>query len=62
MLGEGPSGTSGGGNGSYAHGQGGVFGGGGRGTFGANTGPNGAVRVIWPGDTRQFPNTDTADV
>lgn len=35
------------------------FGGGGG---SANRGGNGAVRIIWPGTTRQFPSTNTADV
>jgi hypothetical protein len=25
-------------------------------------GGKGAVRIIWPGDTRQFPSTNTGDV
>jgi hypothetical protein len=31
------------------------------GTAGANGG-NGAVRLIWPGTTRQFPSTNTGDL
>lgn len=41
--------------------DGGMFGGGGSGTTisGANmNGGSGAVRIVWPGDTRQFPSTD----
>ena len=38
-------------------------GGGGRGNTGSGGGgANGAVRIIWPGLTRQFPSTNTADV
>ena len=28
----------------------------------SSAGASGAVRIIWPGDERQFPSTDTADV
>lgn len=65
-------GGSGGGNGwSYAqgaNGRGGSFGGG-AGAYGyycgcgfrtAGLGRNGAVRIVWPGNTRQFPSTDVA--
>ena len=40
-----------------------TFGGGGGGHFAANrkSGGIGAVRIIWPGDQRQFPSTRTAD-
>jgi hypothetical protein len=43
-------------------GAGGTFGGG-SGGFAPNTGRmlpgmNGAVRIVWPGDTRLFPSTD----
>lgn len=37
------------------------------GTYGAGTaynyalGGKGAIRIIWPGDARQFPSTRTAD-
>ena len=31
-------------------------------TFNNGTGEKACVRVIWPGDTRQFPSTNTADV
>ena len=45
---------------------GGSYGGGaGAANGSANTGGNGgsgAVRIIWPGDTRQFPSTNTGDV
>jgi hypothetical protein len=46
-------------------GTGGTYGGGGggKGTAGSvgGTGSYGAVRIIWPGTTRQFPSTRTAD-
>jgi hypothetical protein len=28
----------------------------------SGVGGSGAVRIIWPGDTRQFPSTNTGDV
>jgi hypothetical protein len=40
-------------------GLGGSYGGGGRGGGGA--GSSGAVRIIWPGTTRSFPTTGTAN-
>jgi len=40
---------------------GGNYGGGGSGRWSGNTGGKGAVRIIWPGDVRQFPTTRTAD-
>jgi hypothetical protein len=45
-----------------------VYGGGTRGygstssSVGGNIGANGVVRIIWPGNERQFPSTNTADV
>ena len=56
-------GGSGGGDGTDPYG--GQYGGGSAGQPGSTT-PNmnaqhGAVRIIWPGTTRQFPNTGTAD-
>ena len=62
-------GGSGGNNGvintSNQVGQGGTAGGGSYGRFGnggTSRGGAGAVRIIWPGNTRQFPSTNTADV
>ncbi|WP_392567158.1 glycine-rich domain-containing protein [Halomonas sp. 707B3] len=45
---------------NHIAGDGGVFGGGGGGydTSFAGRGGSGAVRIVWPGDTRQFPSTD----
>ena len=40
---------------------GGNYGGGGGGYQGSGGGGSGAVRIIWPGTTRQFPSTSTAD-
>jgi hypothetical protein len=67
ILGEGSSGSaggnggSGGGNGSAP--TGGNYGGGGAGhPNGQKSGADGAVRIIWPGGTRYFPSTNTADV
>tara|TARA_R110002153_G_scaffold28909_3_gene88931 strand:- start:3807 stop:4907 length:1101 start_codon:yes stop_codon:yes gene_type:complete len=54
--GGGGGGGSGGNNGSNA---GGIYGGG-AGYW--NSGAVGAVRIIWPGATRQFPSTNTGDV
>jgi hypothetical protein len=45
--------TSSGGPGNY--GGGGVF------SNVSQTGAQGAVRIIWPGNTRQFPSTRTAN-
>ena len=67
--GGGSGGTAGGfSNASFVTGNGGVYGGGsGRNEYislcqscGANGG-GGAVRIIWPGDTRKFPSTCTGD-
>lgn len=72
------AGTSGGGGGSggangqnavnlgfaYAGGYGGAYGGG-AGQFGSRRGAyggSGAVRIIWPGTTRQFPSTNTGNL
>jgi hypothetical protein len=42
--------------------SGGLFGGGGAVNSGAGgAGGSGAVRIIWPGDLRQFPSTRTTD-
>jgi len=68
LLGQGSSGAastyaqtgrggSGGGNGTGT--GGGLYGGGGK--FNATTG-SGAVRIIWPGTTRQFPSTNTGNL
>lgn len=46
-------------------GNGGAYGGGGgqgSSTSKNGTGANGAVRIIWPGNTRQFPSTNTGDL
>ena len=67
LQGEGASGA-GGANGGGGGGSGGTDGGssnggvhgGGGGYWGG--GGVGGVRIIWPGDTRQFPSTQTADV
>ncbi len=50
----------GGSNGGTRSGMGGTHGGGGGGATsqGYGYGADGAVRIIWPGDTRQFPSTD----
>ena len=55
-AGAGGGGGSGGNNGSNA---GGIYGGGGGYWSGGGVG---AVRIIWPGATRQFPSTNTGDV
>ncbi len=73
LLGQGSSGTggdggtggSGGANGQPASfgspsGGGGIYGGGAGG--GSTGGTVGAVRIIWPGTTRQFPSTNTGNV
>jgi hypothetical protein len=46
------------GSGTQLTGVGGSYGGGGN-SGGAGTG---AVRIIWPGNTRSFPSTNTADM
>lgn len=57
--GGGSGGTAGGG---WNSGVGGSYGGGGGGTSGSpKAGGAGAVRIIWPGNLRQFPSTRTAD-
>lgn len=72
----GGTGGSGGGNGtayapnSATSSNGGAYGGGGGCmdnsssgvTSGTQNGGSGAVRIIWPGSSRQFPSTNTADV
>jgi len=76
LLGEGSSGSGGapntgtliglrggagsGGSGGGATGVGGNYGGGGGNRFGY--GANGAVRIIWPGNTRSFPSTNTGNL
>lgn len=67
--GGGGSGGSNGGNGSGFCGQpggaGGLYGGGGGGVATSGTsgaGGGGAVRIIWPGNTRQFPSTCTGNL
>ncbi len=48
--------------GDFYGGSGGTYGGGGgRNSSVAQPGGPGAVRVIWPGDLRQFPSTRTAN-
>lgn len=65
LLGNGGSATGGGGGsggtngGNGSSGNGGLYGGGCTRTGSANVG---AVRIIWPGATRYFPSTGTADV
>jgi len=73
ILGSGSSGAAGGfggsggangttGSGGYG-GVGGAYGGGGgTGDSSGGLGGKGAVRIIWPGTTRYFPSTNTADV
>lgn len=58
----GGGGGSGGGDGAFA-GGGGAYGGGGGGVaFGFDgAGANGAVRVVWPGSSRQFPSTNVGN-
>lgn len=57
--GGGSGGTAGGG---WSSGAGGLYGGGGGGTTGSpRPAGRGAVRIIWPGNLRQFPSTRTAD-
>jgi len=49
--------------GSGCGGNGGIYGGaGGGGYTGSSCGAKGALRIIWPGDTRQFPSTQTGDL
>jgi hypothetical protein len=31
-------------------------------TSASGSGANGAVRIIWPGNSRSFPSTNTADL
>ena len=50
---------------SSSAGSGGNYGGGGGGTGGwmySGSGGSGAVRIIWPGTSRQFPSTNTGDL
>lgn len=70
LLGQGANGVGGngahgtGGSGGTAGGDagGGLYGGGGAGGYAAGSpGGSGAVRIIWPGSTRQFPSTNTAN-
>lgn len=69
LLGAGSSGTGGSGGGGYGNpGSGGsssLYGGGGRGGSAAGSGGvggNAAVRIIWPGNTRSFPSTNTGNL
>lgn len=57
----GGGGGSGGTSGSSS-GPGGLHGGGGGSTSGLSSGGVGGVRIIYPGSSRQFPSTNTADV
>ena len=63
-----PYGGIGGSGGATSTSRNGALYGGGGGTLVLNdayvntTGGGGAVRIIWPGDTRQFPSTNTGDV
>jgi len=63
--GGGSSGTDGGAGAVCIQGGGGLYGGGAGGLknngCSVNNGGGGAVRIIWPGATRQFPSTGTAD-
>jgi hypothetical protein len=67
-TGNGGSGGSGGANGGNAAGGdgggGGLYGGGGGGSITGNDHPGagGAVRIIWPGNTRSFPSTNTGNL
>ena len=57
--------ASGGTGGAGSGGSGSSYGGGGGYSFGGgsgNTGGGGAVRIIWPGTSRQFPSTNTGNV
>ena len=56
-------GTNGGNGAAYSPGGGGLYGGGGGQGGGSCSagGTRGAVRIIWPGTTRQFPSTCTGD-
>jgi len=57
------AGGSGGTAGNNSNGLGGSYGGGGGSYAAGGAGPGtGAVRIIWPGATRQFPSTNTGDV
>lgn len=58
--GAGGNGGSGGAAGGSSGGNGGNYGGGG--SHNSTSGGNGAVRIIWPGTTRQFPSTNTGDL
>ncbi|MDP2651890.1 MAG: hypothetical protein Q8O94_02020 [bacterium] len=55
----GTGGSNGAAGGSSPSGNGGLYGGGGA---EGGVGGGGAVRIIWPGDTRQFPSTNTEDM
>ena len=70
LIGEGPTGgdNQGGSYGGDGQGEGtqnassvtgGTYGGGFSGRWEGNLGGPGAVKIIWPGDTRQFPSTNT---
>jgi hypothetical protein len=43
-------------------GNGGAYGGGGGQATVSRSGSGGAVRIIWPGNTRSFPSTNTGDL
>lgn len=68
--GAGSSGATGGSGSGNAGGAGGLYGGGGGGASTSPAAPNGAVgsrgpggvRIIWPGNSRQFPSTCTGDL
>jgi hypothetical protein len=65
-LGGGGGGGSGGANGTNASdgggGAGGLYGGGGSAsTYSLGAGASGAVRIIWPGNDRQYPSTRVSD-
>lgn len=69
LLGQGASGAGGATNGAPGSpgsgGSGQLYGGGGRGgaQYGTgSTGGQGAIRIIWPGNTRSYPSTNTGDL
>lgn len=49
------------GDGTRQGGTAGTYGGGGACSFISSNGANGGVRIIWPGNVRQYPSTRTAD-
>jgi hypothetical protein len=51
-----------GGQGAFSGGRGGAYGGGSGNSEGYKNSGGGAVRIIWPGNTRLFPSTNTGNV